>query len=544
MKKINKYQLFTELQHGPITRVYKAVQDELQRVVLVKQLNPDLVMDAELVERFKQEGLILAKINSPHVITIFDFGFDEGVPYLVTEFIEGHNLAELIQHHRVFPWDIGLFILQQLAQGLIAIHNQRIIHQDIKPDNIFLSTAGDVKLGDLGFSMPLDQAAQHVQGTPAYIAPEAVAGSSVDFRSDLYALGVVAYEMLTGENPFRAKDIQTVLNRIANLQLVQVRAVRSDIPDQLSSIISKLMHRSPDERFQSAKDLLQQLENFKIANNIKVDNDSLVVFLQEPETYQPTRIVPEEKNEPLAPPKRKRKPTLITFGLIIIGLFIILLIKQFEDGFSFFRKNNEISMGDSTQNLVQNHITENVPIKKNEEGVHKQPAIKDTIRESKPFANNDLADDTVKIPVSVAPQKDSIIITSDPKAIVFHDGDSLGITPYTLISEPGRDQFEIEFRTPGFPIIHKTVTESTGDVQKIHINLWKEVGYLDIDVIPWGVIWVDGDSIDISPINRQILLAPGKHELMVKHPSLKSATELFYVAVGETVRKSIHLQRK
>ena len=127
MKKISKYQVFSELQQGPITQVYKAMQPELQRMVLVKRLNPDRIVDEELVERFKQEGLILAKINSPHVITIFDFGFDDNVPFLVTEFIEGNTLAELIQQNGALPWDVGLFVLQQLVQGLDALHHQNII---------------------------------------------------------------------------------------------------------------------------------------------------------------------------------------------------------------------------------------------------------------------------------------------------------------------------------------------------------------------------------------------------------------------------------
>ncbi|MCU0644821.1 MAG: serine/threonine protein kinase, partial [bacterium] len=166
MKKISKYQIFTELQHGPITHVYKAIQPELQRTVLVKQLNPDRIADEELVERFKQEGLILAKINSANVITIFDFGYENGVPFLVTEFIEGNTLAELLQKIGHFPWDIGLYILQQITAGLQAIHHHNIIHQDIKPSNIFISDQGEVKLGDLGFSVSLDEHAKQVQGTP------------------------------------------------------------------------------------------------------------------------------------------------------------------------------------------------------------------------------------------------------------------------------------------------------------------------------------------------------------------------------------------
>ena len=106
-----------------------------------------------------------------------------------------------------------------------------------------------------------------------------------------------------------------------------------------------------------------------------------------------------------------------------------------------------------------------------------------------------------------------------------------------------KEPIELELRAPGFPVIKKTVTVSEQTAHNIHINLWKEVGYLDINIIPWGEIWIDGDSIDISPVNHLLILAPGKHRLMIRHPSLKNITEPFYVAVGETLKKSIQLQR-
>ena len=278
MKKISKYQVFSELQQGPITQVYKAMQPELQRMVLVKRLNPDRIVDEELVERFKQEGLILAKINSPHVITIFDFGFDDNVPFLVTEFIEGNTLAELIQQNGALPWDVGLFVLQQLVQGLDALHHQNIIHQDIKPENIFISNEGEVKLGDLGFSISLDQTDRQIQGTPAYLAPEVIEGSPVDFRSDLYSLGLVGYEMLTGENPFLADDMPTILNRIVNLKPMQVRAVKAEVPEEFSLLIAKLMSRNPGQRFHSAREFSQELENLMVSLGIKVDENCLINF--------------------------------------------------------------------------------------------------------------------------------------------------------------------------------------------------------------------------------------------------------------------------
>jgi len=541
MKKISNYQLFTELQRGPITWVYKALQPELERVVLVKQLNPDLVNDQELVDRFKQEGLTLAKIKSPHVITIFDFGFDEGVPFLVTEFIEGNTLADLIGKHGALPWDICLFILQQLAQGLAVIHKQDIIHQDIKPENIFVTDQGEAKLGDLGFSTSLAQANKPIQGTPAYLPPELVLGSTIDFRSDLYSLGVVGYEMLTGENPFAADDMQKVLHRIVNLKPISIHGVKPEVPEQLSNIISKLMSRDPDVRCKSAQEFYQELEDLKISTGIKVDGSSLIRFLQEPEGYQLIQLIP---GEPIARPiqkRKKQKRTIFACGLIAIGILIFLLSRFMNDGLSFLPNAADTTGTKIEQNFNQlenkNTIPQNLEDKT-------EPKITDVAEGPESAIGKNTQKDTLDIPIATETKEDTIVITSDPRAVVFQHGDSLGFTPLIFFLKTKNEPLEMEFRTPGFPTIKKTVTISDPPAQKIHINLWQEVGFLDISIMPWGEIWIDGDSVDVSPINHPIILTAGNHKITVRHPSLKNVTELFYVAVGETLRKDIYLQRR
>jgi serine/threonine protein kinase len=542
MKKISKYQVFSELQHGPITQVYKAMQPELQRVVLVKQLNPDRIADEELVERFKQEGLILAKINSPHVITIFDFGFDDNVPFLVTEFIEGNTLAELIQQNGALPWNLGLFILQQLIQGLNALHHQNIIHQDIKPENIFISNEGEVKLGDLGFSISLDQTDQQIQGTPAYLAPEVVEGSPVDFRSDLYSLGLVGYEMLTGENPFAADDMQTILNRIVNLKPINVHSVKPEVPEKLSLLIAKLMARNPAHRFQSAHDLSQELENLKVSLKIKVDGNCLINFSKHPDQYQVSQIIADKHSEPsIQKPKKQKIPVLAAVIIIVLGILIVFLGKLMDRDLSVLPEKTDTTGTAIEQNLSRATNEHEIPIHT------EQKSTTPGIKTSKEYPDNSsiksVIKDTLKLRDIAQLKQDTLVITSDPRAWIFQNGDSLGITSLSIILGAKKEPIELELQAPGFPVIKKAVTISEQSAHNIHINLWKEVGYLDMTITPWGEIWIDGDSIDVSPVNRPLILAPGKHRLMVRHPSLKSSTELIYVAVGETLKKSIQLQR-
>ncbi len=542
MRAISKYQVFSELHSGPITRVYKAIQSELQRVVLVKQLNPDRITDTELVERFKQEGLILAKINSPHVITIFDFGYDEDVPFLVTEFIEGITLAGLIEDNGTLPWDIGLFVLQQLAQGLSAIHQKNIIHQDIKPQNIFISNDGEVKLGDLGFSVSLDQIDPQIQGTPAYLAPEVVAGLSVDFRSDLYSLGLVGYEMMTGENPYAANDISTVLNRIINLTPMDVRAVRSEVPEKFSSLIARLIARNPEQRFQNAREFSQELENLKISMGINIDVTCLVNFLKNPDNYQPAPTISSTFFAAKIQVTKKKILPAVAFGVIVMMILIILLGKLMNDGFSFLPDKKDRSTATLDQNFAPTDTLNKVATISSEDNKDLTAQYKERVTD-RFIIDNEGDKDTFNVSNLAEQKLDTISLVSDPRAWIFRNGDSLGITPLALVLFSTKEPVELELRAPGFPVIKKAVTVTDPIAHNIHINLWREVGYLEIDIVPWGAIWIDGDSIDVSPLGRPIILAPGNHRLVVRHPSLKNITEPFYVAVGETTKKTIQLRR-
>ncbi len=542
MRTISKYQVFSELQSGPITRVYKAIQPELQRIVLIKQLKPERVADLELVERLKQEGLILAKINSPHVISIFDFGYDDDVPFLVTEFIEGYTLAGLIQQNSMLPWEIGLLMLQQLGRGLGAIHHHNIIHQDIKPENIFISHEGEVKLGDLGFSIMSDQADYQIQGTPAYLAPEVVAGEPVDFRSDLYSLGLVGYEMLTGENPFAVKDMPAVLNRIINLKLTDIHAVRPEVPEKFSVLIARLMARHPEERFQTASEFSQALENFKLSLGIKIDENCLANFLQNHDQYQTAPINVSASPAPAVSVPKKNRLAVVAYGVIIVAILIVLLGKLMNHGFTFLPGKI-----DTTTSAMDHDFSPADTLNKTSVIVsagNRDSAIKRSIEVAdRLILNNEANSDTSIISNLIEPRLDTISLSSDPRAWIFRGDDSLGITPLSLVLFSAKEPVELELRAPGFPIIKKALTKTDSIAQNIHINLWKEVGYLEMNIIPWGTIWIDGDSIDVSPREHPIVLAPGNHRLMIRHPSLKNITESFYVAIGETLKKTIQLQR-
>jgi len=545
MKKIGKYQIFSEIQRGPITHVYKAIQTELQRVVLLKQLNPEIVRDEELLHRFKQEGLVLARMKSPNVITIFDFEEEDGIPYLVTEFIEGDTLAEIMSRNATIPWDVAHYILRQLSEALLAIHDHQLIHQDIKPENIFISTQGDVKLGDLGFSTSLKAAKNEIQGTPAYLPPELVLGSAVDFRSDIYSLGLVGYEMLTGQNPFAADAMHTVLNRIVNLKPMSPDAVKRDLPASLSALIERLISKNPEDRPQNARELIFHLDQLSSQFERPVGKQNLKDYIASPDQHQPTTMKPATPEIPIPPAARKKRSATALLVASLITVLILAFVSVPD-----LRRQVLFTSADST------HQNESAGAKTIELDSLRSGMANDSSRLSGRADQANRSDTSSMLDLShdnsiVAREDHSssgrardIVITSDPRAFVYWGEDSLGITPLNIRMTPKDTARHLEFRNPVFPVIQKRLSNYAQAVQKIHIDLWREVGYLQISVAPWGEIWIDGDSLDISPIpnDRPIKLTPGLHELMIRHPQLNVAREQIFVAVGETLRKNIYLQ--
>jgi serine/threonine protein kinase len=257
-RRIATYTLLEPIGHGGMAVVYRARQDSLERIVAVKILSENLAASPEFLERFRREARTAANLRHPNVITVFDFGQDErGVPYLVLEYIEGPTLADLM--------DQGLDddripdLLDQIAAGLDYAHRRGVIHRDIKPGNVLLTDDGRAVLADFGLAWLLEGAhltlTGGVIGTPEYMAPEQASGDGIDHRADLYALGVVLYEMLVGERPFVADTPIAVLLQHLQDAPPSVLTARPDLPAAVGEVIARALAKDPAERYATAGDL-------------------------------------------------------------------------------------------------------------------------------------------------------------------------------------------------------------------------------------------------------------------------------------------------
>ncbi len=259
---IAHYQLVSELGRGGMGVVYKAYEPALERYVAIKELSPALSHDPDLVQRFVREARAMAALNDPHIIQIHFIGQDGEQPYFAMEFVDGESLSSLLEREGPLKTSDALKICQQAARGLASAHAQGVIHRDIKPSNLMLNKRDQLKIADFGiaftqrdFSKKLT-ATGDVVGTPGYLSPEVCLGNPVDARSDLFALGIVLYEMLSGQIPFNDPSPLKLMLSVVESEVPDIRQLNESIDQEAVGILNKLLAKNPDDRFQSADALL------------------------------------------------------------------------------------------------------------------------------------------------------------------------------------------------------------------------------------------------------------------------------------------------
>ena len=266
---VGRYEITGELGRGAMGVVYKALDPTIGRTVALKTMRLDVHgLDAqEMVRRFQNEARAAGVLNHPNIVTIYDAGEQDGIFYIAMEFIEGTTLHELLAEKRVLATDEVLQLTRQICRGLDYAHSNGIVHRDIKPANIMITGNGTVKIMDFGIAKSGGQVTNtgQVLGTPNYMAPEQVKGRQLDGRSDLFSLGVILYEMLTGEKPFVGQNVTTIIYKIVNENPITPRDLDVTVHPGLSAIVTKALAKAPDDRYQTGADLVRDLENYKLA---------------------------------------------------------------------------------------------------------------------------------------------------------------------------------------------------------------------------------------------------------------------------------------
>ena len=267
--KAGRYEVVRELGRGSMGVVYQGFDPVIGRTVAIKTMLTEGLAPNEFQEyraRFQREAQAAGVLNHPNIVSVYDYGEDSGVLYLIMEFLEGKSLEKLIEGRKILPIETIIPMCEQVCGALDHAHQRGIVHRDIKPANIMILDNGIVKVTDFGIakmvSMGMTQTGL-VLGTPNYMSPEQVKGRQVDGRSDIFSLGIILYDLVTGEKPFAGQNITTVIYKIINENPIPPRELDATIHPGLSYVICKALAKNPDERYQTCRELADDLKNFK-----------------------------------------------------------------------------------------------------------------------------------------------------------------------------------------------------------------------------------------------------------------------------------------
>ncbi|MBN1993528.1 MAG: protein kinase [Anaerolineae bacterium] len=315
-KTIGQYEIVEKIGVGGMATVYKAYQRSINRYVAVKILPTQFAHDPNFVKRFAQEAKAIAALEHPHILPVYDFGTQEGLTYMVMRYVEGGTLAD--QMGKPTSDKRIVEIVGNIARALEYAHRQGVVHRDIKPSNVLIDKQGEVLLTDFGIAKMMQDSGGtrltgtgSILGTPEYMSPEQAEGVSVDHRSDIYSLGVVLYELLTGQPPFQAKTPLAVVLKHVKEPLSPPRTIKPDVAEPLEQVVLKAMDKNREQRYQTAAEMEQALKD----------------ALREIESAAPTTSIPPSKTQGVAPPvptPAKGRSTMSTF--LVIGLVVAVVL--------------------------------------------------------------------------------------------------------------------------------------------------------------------------------------------------------------------------
>ena len=337
-QKINgRYEIIKSIGEGGMANVYLAYDTILDRNVAIKVLRGDLANDEKFVRRFQREALSASSLSHPNIVAMYDVGEDNGLYYIVMEYVEGKTLKQLLKKRGSLTLSEAIDIMLQLTDGMAHAHDSYIVHRDLKPQNIMIQDHGQIKITDFGIAMALNSTqltqTNSVMGSVHYLPPEQAAGKGATIKSDIYSMGIIFYELLTGELPFKGDSAVEIALKQMKEPLPDVHKLNNDIPQSIENIILKATAKNPKNRYDDAKSMHNDL--LTALNDDRINEPPYVYPYPENEVDETTKIMKpiSDENEGIATPitdeKVKKSNKLIIALSIIAGVIVVALISVF-----------------------------------------------------------------------------------------------------------------------------------------------------------------------------------------------------------------------
>lgn len=339
----DEYDQIEKMAVGGMAEIYRARQKHLDRPVAIKRIRADLKGNNDIRIRFKREARAAANLLHQYLAHVYDYKEVGNDAYIIMEYIDGFDASDVIQRSAPLPVDVALAIASKVLLGLSYIHSHGLVHRDLKPENIRITTRGDVKIMDFGIAFDpsesnLTQPGVLI-GSPHYLAPEQIQGLKIDTRVDIFAFGIVFYEMLTGKRPFVETDTETVFSRILKGQYTKIESIRSDVSPFIIHMINDCIQVSPARRAGSAKLLSEALQSF-ILQNFTASLESRVQQLLMKQGFlagDPQKVEVSEKTKThgviMRGSKSKQVVTWILFLIVLCAFLFVLMRSRSEIGF-------------------------------------------------------------------------------------------------------------------------------------------------------------------------------------------------------------------
>jgi eukaryotic-like serine/threonine-protein kinase len=260
-----RYRLDAQIGAGGMSTVYRAFDTVLERQVAIKLMHREIASDSDQLERFRREARAVAQLNHPHIVTVIDAGEDASTPYIVFEYVEGETLKDRIRRYGRLPVNEAVAYAIEIARALGAAHERGIVHRDVKPQNVLIDEEGSAKVTDFGIARTLDQegltADGRVLGTTDYVSPEQALGHPVTGQSDLYSLGIVLFEMLTGDVPFKGENQVAVAMKHVREQFPDVQMRRPEVSSALAAVLDRATAKDVERRYADDREFIADLED-------------------------------------------------------------------------------------------------------------------------------------------------------------------------------------------------------------------------------------------------------------------------------------------
>lgn len=565
---IEGVEILREISRGAITTVYLGKQIALERPVLIKVLNTQWQQEPDMVERFRREAIICARLKHHNIVDIYDVGTELDNLYLIIEFIHGVNLSDFIRKYHPVPPEMILFISREILNGLAYAHSRGVIHRDMKPGNIMISDDGVVKITDFGLAFmpefPAITSQGGTVGTPAYMSPEQAKGAALDHRSDLFSVGVTFYELATGSSPFKGENFAESIQRVLQETPPPVKELRSDIPEWYSRVVEQLLRKTPEKRPSSAKEILEQPGFHKIGT----DSEALAAFIKDPSSFP---ALSSATASPEAPGKRLVRWQLWAVVMIFVVLLVVIakvnsefhpivtpiaeqlpmetdtaatLSAPYVESDSFSTGSDSLPTavtGDETapppsREMNVQQRTNNIPLS--------EAASVTTSRES------EKKDEVVaeKNTQNILSEKDAsapgyLMVICSPWAHVYINGVKQETTPLLNPIELSPGAYQLELRNPSFGTFEREVVIQPGQVDSVVVNLLPQKGFLHLQVVPWAEVYINGEYRETTPLKEPISLPSGKYEIKLINPGYQTWKDSVIILPGETITRQVFLKR-